>query len=142
MPYGQARSEHEITFAQAELEPIRRLDGDGLVIPDALPTPVRGRAFRLRDAVFTDDAVIFDQLGSHQLRYGAKAGPALTITFPDTPYLGVWTKPGANFIAIEPWHGIADPQGFSGDLWSKPGIFAVAPGEVKTMSMSVSLTAG
>jgi galactose mutarotase-like enzyme len=54
--------------------------------------------------------------------------------------LGVWTKPGgAEFICIEPWHGIADPVGFDGEIWDKPGIIAIAPGGSRAFAMSVAL---
>jgi len=61
------------------------------------------------------------------------------VDFPDTPLLGVWTKPAADFICIEPWHGIADPAGYSGDFLHKPAIFTVAPGATKTIAMAVTL---
>lgn len=53
--------------------------------------------------------------------------------------LGVWTKPGAGFVCIEPWQGMADPQGFAGDIFDKPGIVAVAPGETRRMAMRIAL---
>jgi galactose mutarotase-like enzyme len=94
---------------------------------------------KLRDDLFEDDALIFDRVHSQRLRYGAETGPYLEIEFPNTPYLGIWTKPGANFVCIEPWHGLADPQGFSGDFREKPGVFWVAPGHEKTCTMSIKL---
>jgi galactose mutarotase-like enzyme len=56
--------------------------------------------------------------------------------------LGVWTKPGANFICIEPWNGIADPHGFSGDFALKPGIFQVAPSASRSIKIAISLLGG
>jgi galactose mutarotase-like enzyme len=139
LPFGQPRADHEIRFAQPEPEPIRRIDADSLLQPDGQPTPVIGDTLLLRDALFDADAVIFDRLRSRTLRYGAKAGPALEIDFPDTPYLGVWAKPGADFVAIEPWHGVNDAEGFDSDIWQKPGIFAVGPGQARQCAMSVTL---
>ena len=49
--------------------------------------------------------------------------------FADFPTLGVWTKPGADFICIEPWQGFSDPVGFAGDIRDKPGIFEIAAGD-------------
>ena len=57
------------------------------------------------------------------------------------PQLGVWTKPGADFICIEPWYGYADPQDRPGDLQLKPGIALLPPGTVKEFAMSISLLA-
>jgi len=55
------------------------------------------------------------------------------------PMLGIWTKPGAAFICIEPWHGIADPAGFAGDIREKPGILEIAPGATLACAMQVTL---
>jgi galactose mutarotase-like enzyme len=139
LPYGRARAGHRILFAADEPGPIRRLDGQGLVKPMGEATPVIGRELTLTDSLFADDAVIFDRLSSRSLRYGADDGPALRIDFPDAPYLGVWSKPGAPFVAIEPWCGIADPEGFQDDFRRKPGVFEVAPGRERRISIHVTL---
>jgi galactose mutarotase-like enzyme len=140
LPYGQPRADHAIIFDQTEPAPVRRIDTDGLVRPEAYPTPVAGRTLALRDRLFIDDALIFDQIVSRRLRYGAMAGPAIDIGFPDTELLGVWTKPGGDYICIEPWHGWADPEGFAGDIWSKPGVFRLAPGQARRCEMTIALS--
>lgn len=139
LPYGQPRDAHYIEFETAEPEPVRRLDAKGLVTPDRLPTPVSGARLTLQDALFAHDALIFDKLRSRSVTYGAAAGPRLRVSFPDSPYLGVWTKPGAPFICIEPWNGMADPVGFSSDFRTKPGIFSVAQRSTRTIEMAVTL---
>ena len=102
------------------------------------PTPIRERRLVLTDALFQEDVLIFDQLKSRSVTYGG-GGPRLRISFPDARYLGLWTKPGAPFICIEPWHGITDPQGFSGDFLQKPGVFVLRPGEVLAAKMDITL---
>ena len=140
LPYGQARADHRVLFAQDEPSPIRRLTGDGLVRPEPVPTPVEGRQLQLRDALFEKDALIFDQPASRSLRYGAPGGPQIDVTFDGMPYLGLWTKPGAGFICIEPWHGMADPENYSGDIRDKPGIVLIPPGATQRGGMTISLT--
>jgi len=142
LPFGRPREAHFIEFESAEPAPVRRLNRDGLLAPDLYPTPVEDRCLRLEDALFRDDALIFDAVRSRALTYGAEAGPRLRLSFPDTPYLGVWTKPGAPFICIEPWHGIADPAGFSGDFRDKPGILRIAPSAAEAATLTVSLRDG
>ncbi len=139
LPFGELRSDHAIWFEHDEPAPIRRLDGKGLLQPVSFPTPVAGRKLRLQDELFVDDAVIFDRLRSRRLWYGAERGPRIQIDFVDTPYLAMWTKPGANFVCIEPWHGHADPEGFAGDFRYKPGVFTVAPGGEKSCAMTLDL---
>jgi galactose mutarotase-like enzyme len=139
LPFDRPRSGHFIEFECDEPAPVRRIDAKGLLTPVLHPTPVSGRRLTLADSLFQDDALIFDALESRSLTYGADGGPRLRMSYPDTPYLGVWTKPGAPFICIEPWHGVADPQGFSGDFYSKPGIFVVPPGAERVFSVSLTL---
>jgi galactose mutarotase-like enzyme len=140
LPFGAVRADHRILFDQEEPAPIRRIDGDGLLKPQSFPTPVQGRSLLIRDDLFLDDAVIFDKLNSRKLLYGCDAcGPWIEVAFPDTPYLGVWTKPGAGFICIEPWHGHADPEGYDGDFYEKPGSMILEPSAEKTISMSIRL---
>lgn len=142
LPYGHPRAEHAIVFEHDEPAPIRQLDPDGLLRPDRLATPVVGDTLALRDDLFDDDALIFDALASRRVRYGATAGPHVEVRFDDFTTLGVWSKPGrAGFVCIEPWQGAADPVGFDGDLFAKPGIAVVAPGAARAFTMTIALVA-
>jgi galactose mutarotase-like enzyme len=142
LPFGAARALHAIEFDLEEPEPIRRLDTAGLVTAVRYPTPIHGRRLLLEDGLFNDDVVILDAVRSQRVSYGAAAGPQLALQFPDTPCLGIWSKPGAPFICIEPWHGIADPVGFTGDFTEKPGVFIVPAGARREIRMEVTLIHG
>ncbi|MBS0479025.1 MAG: aldose 1-epimerase family protein [Proteobacteria bacterium] len=137
LPYGRPRGGHLITFDADEPGDIVELDG-GLFAAKR-PSPLDGRTLQLTDDLFADDALIWDPVHSSGVTYGAGHGPRLRVDFPDTPYLGIWTKPGAAFVCIEPWHGHADPVGFTGDFRDKPGVFIVAPGSAWRCSMRVTL---
>jgi galactose mutarotase-like enzyme len=141
LPYGQPRAAHFIEFANDEGPSIRRLDSHGLLTPERHPTPVSGRRLVLDDSLFKDDVVIWDDLRSRSVTYGAATGPRIRVAYPDATYLGVWTKPGAPFICIEPWHGIADAAGFTGDFKDKLGAFVVPPGGVQELNMEITLLA-
>jgi galactose mutarotase-like enzyme len=142
LPYGQPRAAHFIEFEREEGPTIRRLDGQGLLSPQRFPTPLQGRRLVLDDSLFKDDVVIFEDLHSRSVTYGAGSGPRLRVDFPDATYLGIWTKPSAApFVCIEPWRGIADAAGFSGDFKDKLGAFAVAPGAVQELNMHLTLLA-
>ncbi len=139
LPFGEARGDHRITFDAAEFAPIRRMNAQGLLLPDVCPSPVEGRTLSLCDSLFADDALIFDALRSRRLTYGAPGAPSLDIASEHLPDLGLWTKPGANFIAIEPWQGYNDAIGFSGDFRDKPGVIQIAPGGARSFSMTVAV---
>lgn len=139
LPYGGARGDHLIRFSDPEPEPIRRIDSAGLATPVLHPTPIEGTDLHLRDDLFTDDAMILPAVHSRSLRYGAPGFPALEIKWEALPALGIWTKPGAGYVCIEPWQGHADPQGFNGDIRDKPGMLLIAPGTERLFRMSVTL---
>ena len=140
LPYGAERAMHRIAFDRDEPGPVRRIGSDGLLLPETEPSPVVRRNLALRDDLFIADALIFDSVRSRSVNYGAQQGPQLRITFTDFPVLGVWTKPGAGFICIEPWQGLPDPAGFGGDIRDKPGMMLISPGETRRLAMAIAVT--
>ena len=134
LPYGRPRAAHEIVFERDEPAPIRR-PIDGLLSTARYPTPVRDRRLILHDGLFDDGALVFDRLASRSLVYGE----AVHVTFPRMPHLGIWTKPGAGYVCIEPWQGHASPEDFDGELADKPGMVAIMPGTTESFAMSIGL---
>ena len=141
LPYGAPKEAHRITFEAPEPAPVRRIDGAGLLRPEGEPTGVSGDTLTLHARLFEDDALIFDRLASRSLTYGAPGARAIDIAFPDMPELGVWQKPGAPYICIEPWAGYADPQGYAGEFRDKPGILRLPPGSSHLFTMRIALGA-
>jgi galactose mutarotase-like enzyme len=140
LPGGAAKDVHRITFAQAEPEPIRRIDPpSGLLLPDPRPTPIEGRTLHPRAALFEPDALIWDRLQSRAVTFGAEGGACLDVSFPDAPMLGVWQKPGAHYLCIEPWQGLADPIGYEGDFRDKPGMVTLPAGEEWGFRMEITV---
>ena len=139
LPFGEPREAHRIAFGSDEPARLRKIAKDGLIAEATRPSPLDGRELLLRDALFAEDALVWDPVASNRVTYGAAQGPVLDIDFPDTPRLGIWTRPGAHFVCIEPWHGIADAEGFTGELKDKPGVFTVPPGGEQRITMSITL---
>ena len=138
LPYGRPREEHRIVFERDEPAPIQRLEG-GLFTGERA-SPLQGRELTLADDLFADDALVWFGPESRSVTYGTEGAPQLEIAFPNTPFLGIWSQPGARFVCVEPWHGHADPAEYTGEFRDKPGVFEVAPGESRWVQMSVTLT--
>jgi galactose mutarotase-like enzyme len=128
------RQGHILVFADRESAPVRRLQ-DGLLDRDRRPSPVVDGRLELKDDLFVDGAIIFDQLISSRIDYVAPSGRSVVVEFPSMPHLGLWTKPGAGFICIEPWQGYAAPVDFVGELSTKEGMIALPPGSTAKFSM-------
>lgn len=142
LPGGAPRAAHLLEFERPEAAPIRRLDAQGLLTAVRHATPIQGRRLQLDDALFEADVILLDQFASRSLTYGADQGPRLRVEYPDATHLGLWTKPGAPFLCIEPWRGVADPQDFKGELDAKPGMFLVPPGASEALTMHVEWLQG
>ncbi|WP_294394036.1 aldose 1-epimerase family protein [uncultured Sphingomonas sp.] len=141
LPWGGDRADHRLRFDHAEPASVRRVDADGLLRAESEQTPVTGTDLPLRDALFADDALIFDRITSRKVRYGVAGGRQLEVRFPDMPLLGIWTKPGAGYLCIEPWQGIADPAGYAGQFRDKPGVVEVAAGSAGRFTMEIDIGA-
>lgn len=78
--------------------------------------------------LFNKDALIFKDLKSKKVSLQSKThGDILTVKYDDYPYLGIWAKPNADYVCIEPWLGIADSEDSSQNLVEKEGIIALEP---------------
>jgi galactose mutarotase-like enzyme len=138
LPYDERRGDYEFIFERDEPGAIRGLASE-LILDVPRPSPVEGRRLGINDEMFEPGALIFTQLSSRSVTYGAAGIPFLRVDFPDMPQLGIWTKPGAPYVCIEPWSGYAAPVGFSGELGDKPGTTLLAPGQSRIFAMDISL---
>jgi galactose mutarotase-like enzyme len=133
---GIPKEAHTLVFSTAEPAPIRRLQ-DGLLKLDPFPSPIVDRTLDLRDALFVDDAIIMDQLASQAVRFSAPGAPSIDVSWDGFRELGLWTKPGADFLCIEPWYGYASPLDFDGPFAAKPGLLLIEPGATRTLTMRI-----
>lgn len=134
---GGSRFDHIVRFDADEPEPIRSVVEGGL-LGVSQPTPVREDELVLHDSLFERDALVFDRPNSRGLWFGVAGEPGVRVDFAAMPFLGIWTKPGAGYLCIEPWHGHADDEGFSGEFAEKPGIVTLAPGESRDFAMAMT----
>jgi galactose mutarotase-like enzyme len=132
-----SRTRHIVRFDADEPEPIRSVVAGGLLGPEK-PTPIREDQLSLHDSLFEEDAVVLDKPNSRGLWYGLPGEPGVRVDFAAMPFLGIWTKQGAGYLCIEPWHGHADDEGFTGEFVDKPGVVTLAPGESRDFAMAMT----
>ena len=127
-----------LKFNRAEKSSCIHLNANGTLSRKKVPL-LDGDELPLSYELFKGDAIVFDDLKSDEVSVRSrKSSKSITVRAKGFPYWGFWTpaKGGAPFICIEPWHGHADYEDFTGELKDKEGIIALPVGKIFETEMS------
>lgn len=119
-------------------EPLMAQLAEGLVKREKMPSPFTEGELALHDDLFKADAMIFPEGAGTGLRYGADS-KAIHFSWENLPNFALWSKPGAQFVCLEPWHGTAAMVGGSDALEERPFVEVLEPGGRKEYGFSVEL---
>ncbi|MDG1720731.1 MAG: aldose 1-epimerase family protein, partial [Bacteroidia bacterium] len=87
------------------------------------------------------DALVFQDLKSDWVKLVHKSSThAVKVDISDFPYLGIWSKPGAPFVCIEPWQGVADLVSHNKDISEKEGVILLETGKEVTKSFTMEFS--
>lgn len=126
---GDEIEDYFLKFEKKETADTRHLDDDKLLSDEIERVLENENVLPLSSDMFDRDALILLSLESKKVSLcSRKHANRLTVEFPGFPYLGIWAKPAAPYVCIEPWHGHVDPAATDGDIMHKPGIVKLAPG--------------
>lgn len=90
--------------------------------------------------LFNEDALVFKDIPSKKVWIQNKAGSKrLQVDYEGFPHLGIWSKPGANYVCIEPWIGCADNFDQESDFYMKDNVQELKPGEQRSAGFTVSV---
>jgi galactose mutarotase-like enzyme len=124
------RREYKIRFEAEESPLVPEVTPDGLISARRRPLPIKGRMLDLADELFASDAMCFLDAKSSSFSLDAGSnGSSITLQATAFRHLALWSRPGAPFVSMETWTGHSDPKGFTGDLFEKPSMRILAPGE-------------
>ena len=119
----------ELEFDKDESElKIYQLE-DGLVkdVPEDKSSFIDENKIKLHKNIFDNDAIILKDLSSKVVTLKENNEKILEFDFNDFPYLGIWSKPGANFLCIEPWFNTADKVSSDGKFENKEDLINLSP---------------
>lgn len=114
---------------------------DGLLSVTSEPFLNNEREIPLTPHLFDDDALVFKSVRSSSV--SVKCRRSRRVVRVDTggaPDLGLWAKPGADYVCIEPWWGTDDPADVDTELHHKPGILSLPPGRIFRTAIAITLT--
>lgn len=92
---------------------------------------IEKKRINLNSCTFENDAIIMENIASKKIYlYNKKENKkVLSVNFEQFPYLGVWSKPNAPFVCIEPWFSTADSVETNGAFMEKRNILTLKPKE-------------
>jgi galactose mutarotase-like enzyme len=138
---GERFEDYELIFDQPEDADTLLLTPQGLLRDGGAEPMLRGGTVTLDYQTFRRlDTLIFQGLRSKSVSLRHKAtGRGVSLDFRDFPMAAFWTKPGAPYLCLEPWHGCAAYTGESGRFQDKPHVLTLAPGERKELTYAFTL---
>ena len=130
MHEDEAYEDYYLEFYAVENDSTWLLEKNGLVGNTTKPILENTNILHLNRHLFDNDALIFKHLVSKQVSLrSTKSSQVITVHYDDFKYLGIWAKPGGNFVCIEPWLGIADTADSDQNFETKEGILKLNAGE-------------
>ena len=120
-----------LTFSEKETLSTVKIDlTDSLRLPDTVPVLNDETDVIITEDVFNEDALIFNGVKSEFITLRSDDhSRTVRFTLGGAPWLGIWAKPGAPYVCIEPWCGVNDSQIKKADFSEKDGINAIGKGE-------------
>ena len=128
---GGGKGDNRILFDHAERLDVPVIAPGGLFSSRRSAVPVEGRELKLSDDLFVSEALCFLDVQSDGILFEGPDG-GIRVEMQGFPHLVLWSRPGAPFLCIENWTGYGDPEGFAGDLFEKPSMIVLAPGEARS----------
>ena len=116
-----------------------RIDHESILIEETFPVEMDGNKVVLTPEIFNDDALILSDFKSHNIKIKSKNHNRVISFDFDSPFLGIWAKPNAPYVCLEPWWGVNDNYDKKADFSQKRGIMSLLPGESKEFIWEVSI---
>ncbi|HNX95560.1 MAG TPA: aldose 1-epimerase family protein [Holophaga sp.] len=135
---GVSKDAYRIKFELPEPGSVGRLV-DGFLDESKRLGALEDRTMALRDELFLDDTLVFENLRSRKIRYDAPGSLMLEISWDGFQHLAVWGKPGADFICIQPWRGKPGDAEVDGEFTERPGVTLIPVGGRRAYRYAVTM---
>ena len=137
---GESYEDYYLEFDADEKLEKHMLSAEGFFTGETQPVTIKEGKLPLTRDMFIQDAWVFKKLNSREVTIkSTKHDQTLAVEFPHFNYLGIWAKPGADFLCIEPWLGCADTEGKHVDISKKEAIQHLKYGHVFEAAFFISI---
>jgi len=133
-------SDYYLEFDKSETTPSWEVLENGLIGMETRAAFDEPTKIKLHPQIFNKDALVFKNLNSSKVSLKSRrSNQVISVQFDDFPYLGIWAKPNAPYVCIEPWLGIADSEDSNRDLTEKEGILNLESKKIFMASYSITI---
>lgn len=136
---GEEYNDYYLEFDREEISKSWKLEGSliGLEAEEVFKIP---NELNLHRDIFNKGALVFKDLKSTKISLKSrKSTQVVSISYEGFPYMGIWAKPQAEFVCIEPWLGIADSVDAKQDITTKEGIIKLGGGDTFSASYFIEI---
>ena len=105
---------------------------------NSTPVLMDGNKLYLKDEFFEKDAIILPNIDSNKVWVKhVNNKHTVEVDFTGFKNLLIWTKPGAEYLCIEPWNGLPDYLGFDKTIENKKDIITVSKGNDYSLTHTI-----
>lgn len=109
-----------LSFAEPETLVCEKIDTDSILDGKHYPTLENETDIVITKDIFDGDALILSGMKSDTVYLKSDFRPQqIKFNFGKAPALGIWAKPGAEYVCIEPWYGVNDSREVKADFSEK-----------------------
>lgn len=136
---GESREDFDLVFEKPETVDRHFLNADNLRTGESASFLRGSDGVPVSPDLFERGAIVLKDQVSRKLCLRSRvSGRFVELSFPDFPYLGIWSPKGdCPFVCIEPWFGVMPLVGSTQDLERKEGVLALGPGAVFRAAYSI-----
>lgn len=141
LPGGEGRR-HYLKLENADEPRFLQLDGSGLILPEAHDSPFVQGEMTLAHEQFANDALLFPFGVGAGIRFAAEGGSSVDLSWSNLPNFAVWQKPGAPYLCLEPWHGMAARKGAGDAMAARPSTVTLPPNGIAKFELKATFNRG
>lgn len=129
-----------LEFDKLETLDTETIDGESIRLAEKTPVLRDEKRITITEHIFDRDALILSGIRSKAVTLRNDAHEhEVRFTFGSVPYLGIWAKPGAPYVCIEPWCGVNDDRIVRADISEKDAIQRLPQGGVFDLAYTAEI---
>ncbi len=129
-----------LSFAEPETLVCEKIDTDSILDGKHYPTLNNETDIIITKDIFDNDALILTGMKSDTVYLKSDFRPQqIKFNFGKAPALGIWAKPAAEYVCIEPWYGVNDSREVKKDFSEKRLIQSLEAGKKFSFAWSAEI---